>query len=84
LITFFTANENEAHSRLAKKETTIKKAACLVHTDFEEKFIKAEVINWKKLLEAGGWHQAKQKGWLRLEGKDYEVQDGDVMVIRHS
>ena len=83
LITFFTANENEARSWFVKEGTKAPQAAGVVHTDFEEKFIKAEVINWKKLLEAGGRSAAKQKGWLRLEGKEYVVQDGDVVVIRH-
>ena len=91
LITFFTVNENEARSWFVKEGTKAPQAAGVVHTDFEEKFIKAEVINWKKLLEAarsassgqGGWSAAKQKGWLRLEGKEYIVQNGDVMVIRH-
>jgi hypothetical protein len=41
------------------------------------------VVAYEKLVEAGGWHEAKQRGWLRLEGKDYVVEDGDVMVIRH-
>ena len=92
LITFFTANENEARSWFVKKGTKAPQAAGVIHTDFEKKFIKAEVINWGKLLEAaalagpgqGAWQRAKQKGWLRLEGKDYVVQEGDVMVIRHS
>ncbi|PIR06895.1 redox-regulated ATPase YchF [Candidatus Jorgensenbacteria bacterium CG_4_10_14_0_8_um_filter_39_13] len=92
LITFFTANENEARSWFVKKGTKAPQAAGVIHTDFEKKFIKAEVINWEKLLEAaalagpgqGAWQRAKQKGWLRLEGKDYVVQEGDVMVIRHS
>lgn len=91
LITFFTANENEARSWFVKKGTKAPQAAGVIHTDFEKKFIKAEVINWEKLLEAvasagpgqGAWQRAKQKGWLRLEGKDYVVQEGDVMVIRH-
>jgi len=83
LITFFTANENEARSWFVKKGTLAPKAASVVHTDFENKFIKAEVINWQKLVEAGSWHNTKQKGWLRLEGKDYVVQDGDVIEIRH-
>lgn len=82
-ITFFTANENEARSWFVKKGTKAPQAAGVVHTDFEQKFIKAEVIGWKKLLEAGNWSAARQKGWLRLEGKEYVVQDGDVMVIRH-
>ncbi len=83
LITFFTANENEARSWFIKGGTKAPRAAGVVHTDFEKKFIKAEVINWKKLVEAGSWNAAKGKGWLRLEGKDYVVEDGDVLVIRH-
>jgi small GTP-binding protein len=83
LVVFYTANENEARSWLVKKGTKAPQAAGVVHTDFEKKFIKAEAINWQKLLEGGSWTQTKQKGWLRLEGKDYVVQDGDVMVIRH-
>lgn len=82
LITFFTANENEARSWLIKQGTEIKKAAGLVHTDFEQKFIRAEVIQWDKLVAAGDWHQAKTKGWLRLEGKEYLVQDGDVIYFK--
>jgi hypothetical protein len=83
LITFFTANENEARSWYVKKGTKAPQAAGVIHGDFREKFIRAEVIRWDKLLEAGGWHQAKQKGWLRLEGKDYVAQEGDVVVVRH-
>ncbi len=83
LITFYTANENEARSWFIKKGTLAPRAAGIVHTDFENKFIKAEVINWQKLVEAGSWHNAKQKGWLRLEGREYVMQDGDVMVIKH-
>jgi len=82
LVTFFTANENEARSWFVKKGTKAPQAAGVIHTDFEKRFIKAEVINWQKLLEAKSWLIAKQKGWLRLEGKDYEVEDGDVMLIR--
>ncbi len=83
LITFYTANENEARSWFVKKGILAPQAAGVVHTDFEEKFIKAEVINWQELLETGSWHNAKEKGLIRLEGKEYEVQDGDVMVIKH-
>jgi hypothetical protein len=82
LVTFFTANENEARSWLIKQGTEIKKAAGLVHTDFEQKFIRAEVIQWDKLVAAGGWHQAKVKGLLRLEGREYLVQDGDVIYFK--
>ncbi len=83
LIIFYTANENEARSWFVKKGTLAPQAAGVVHTDFENKFIKAEVINWQKLMESGSWHNAKQKGFIRLEGKDYIVQDGDVIVIKH-
>ncbi len=84
LITFFTANTNEARSWFVKQGTKAPQAAGVVHTDFEEKFIKAEVINWEKLVESGSWAIAKQKGLARLEGKDYAVQDGDVVEVKHS
>lgn len=83
LISFLTTGEDESRAWTIKRGAKAPEAAGAIHTDFEKKFIRAEVIEWKKLLEAGGWTQAKQKGWLRLEGKDYLVQDGDVMVIRH-
>lgn len=83
LITFFTANQNEARSWFVKEGTKAPQAAGVVHTDFEEKFIKAEVINWEKLVEAGSWGEAKHKGLVRLEGKDYEVQEGDVVEVKH-
>ncbi|MBI2506574.1 MAG: DUF933 domain-containing protein [Candidatus Colwellbacteria bacterium] len=83
LITFFTANQNEARSWFVKKGTKAPQAAGVVHTDFEEKFIKAEVINWEKLTEIGSWNEAKHKGLIRLEGKDYETQEGDVMEVKH-
>lgn len=84
LITFFTANENEARSWFVKVGTKAPLAAGVIHTDFEQKFIKAEVINWQTLLNAGNWQQAKQKGLVRLEGKEYVVQEGDVMLVKHS
>ena len=59
--------------------TKAPKAAGVIHTDFEQGFIRAEVIQWDKLLEAGGYVQAKEKGWLRMEGKEYVIQDGDVV-----
>lgn len=83
LISFFTTGEDETRAWTIKKGVKASEAAGTIHTDFEKKFIRAEVINWQKLLEAGSWSAAKQKGWLRLEGKDYIVQNGDVMVIRH-
>jgi len=82
LVTFFTANENEARSWYVKKGTKIVQAVGVVHSDFEKKFIRAEVISWNKLIEAGSWQLAKQKGLLRLEGKDYIVQDGDIIMVK--
>ena len=75
--------EKEARAWALKKGTSMIEAAGIIHSDFQEKFIKAEVINWQKLLEAGGWHKAREKGWIATEGKDYLVQDGDVVVIKH-
>ena len=83
LISFFTTGEDEARAWTIKRGAKAPEAAGTIHTDFEKKFIRAEVINWQKLLEVGGWGAAKQKGKMRLEGKDYVVQDGDVMEIRH-
>ncbi|MBI5079421.1 redox-regulated ATPase YchF [Candidatus Wolfebacteria bacterium] len=83
LISFLTTGEDETRAWTIKKETKAPQAAGEIHGDFEKKFIKAEVINWQKLLEAGSWASAKQKGLIRLEGKEYVVQDGDVMIIKH-
>jgi hypothetical protein len=59
------------------------KAAGAIHSDFEKKFIRAEVVNWKALVDHGGYAGVREKGLLRLEGKEYIVKDGDVLVIRH-
>lgn len=84
LISFLTTGEDETRAWTIKKGAKTPEAAGTIHTDFEKKFIRAETINWNKLLEAGSWVNAKQKGWIRIEGKDYTVENGDVMVIRHS
>jgi ribosome-binding ATPase YchF (GTP1/OBG family) len=84
LISFFTiVGEQEARAWPAKRGTKAIEAAGMIHSDFEKKFIKAEVINWQKLVEAENWANARQKGWIRLEGKEYEIQDGDVIIIKH-
>lgn len=83
LISFFTTGEDETRAWTIYKGAKAPEAAGAIHSDFEKKFIRAEVINWQKLLESAGWPQAKTKGWIRLEGKEYVVEDGDVMVIRH-
>lgn len=78
LITFFTAGPKESHAWTIKKNTKAPKAAGRIHTDFELGFIKAEIINWQNLIKTGSDLAAKEKGLVRLEGKDYLIQDGDV------
>lgn len=82
LISFFTANENEVKAWAIPSGTKAIKAAGTVHSDMERGFIKAEVIGFDKLWEQGSIHQAKEKGVLGLEGKEYVVQDGDVIFFR--
>ena len=83
LISFFTTGPDESRAWTIRQGSKAPQAAGAIHTDFEKKFIRAEVINCAKLLEAGSWSAAKQKGWLRLEGKEYVFQDGDVTEFRH-
>jgi hypothetical protein len=82
LITFITAGPKESKAWTCAVGTKAPQAAGIIHTDFEKGFIRAEVIQWNKLLEAGGYPQARDKGWLRVEGKEYVVQDGDVVHFR--
>ncbi len=83
LMSFLTAGETEVRAWTVPKNSPAPKAAGAIHSDFEKKFIRAEVIHWQKLVDYGGYPQARQHGDLRLEGKEYVVQDGDVLVIRH-
>lgn len=83
LITFYTiTGGKECRAWTLKKGMKAPDAGGVVHTDFKEKFIKAEVINWQKLVEAGSWTKAKEKGLLQTAGKDYLVQDGDVIEFK--
>lgn len=82
LISYFTAGEKEVRAWTIKSGTLAPAAAGVIHTDFEKGFIKADVTAWDKLVEAGGWAEAKEKGWVRLEGRDYVFQDGDVAIFR--
>ena len=83
LMSFLTAGETEVRAWTIPMNSPAAKAAGAIHTDFENKFIRAEVVNWKHLVEYGGYPGAREKGVLRLEGKEYIVKDGDVLVIRH-
>ena len=83
LMSFLTAGEDECRAWTIPIGSNAVKAAGAIHSDFEKKFIRAEVVNWKTLVDQNGYHGLREKGQLRLEGKEYIVQDGDVLVIRH-
>ena len=82
LITFFTANENEARAWTVKRGTSVLEAAGKIHTDMQKGFIKAEVISFEELDKIGSLSLARERGLLRIEGRDYEVKDGDLIYIR--
>lgn len=82
LISFFTVGEDECRAWTIRNGTSAQQAAGTIHTDMEKGFIRAEVVGYKTLVDEGGWQQCKEKGVLRLEGKEYTVKDGDIMSIR--
>ena len=79
LITFLTTGEDETRAWTTRRGSTAPEAGRAVHNDFKEKFIRAEVINWKDLLDCGSYAVARSKGLVRTEGKEYIVKDGDVI-----
>lgn len=82
LYTYFTAGVQEVRAWTIRKGTKAPQAAAVIHTDFERGFIRAEVVSYEDLVSAGSMNAAKEKGQLRLEGKEYVVADGDVMHFR--
>ena len=82
LIPFFTSGEKETRAWTIRRGQNAQEAAGKIHTDLARGFIRAEVIEWDKLVEAGGEPEAKRRGWLRVEGRDYVVKDGDVLNVR--
>ena len=83
LISFFTAGQdNEARARAIRRGTRARQAAGAVHTDMERGFVAAEVTFWEDLVRAGGYTPAREAALSRLEGRDYEVRDGDVVTFR--
>jgi ribosome-binding ATPase len=82
LITFLTTGEDETRAWTIKRNSTAPQAGTAIHNDFKDKFIRADVIAWDKLLEAGSWSKAREIGSLRTEGKEYIIRDGDVIEFK--
>ena len=82
LRTFLTTGEKETRAWTFRAGAKAPEAAGVIHTDFQRGFIRAETIQWDELLECGSWAKAREVGKARVEGKDYVVQDGDVMDFR--
>lgn len=82
LMTYFTTGEDESRAWTVKVGSTAPVAGMAIHTDFRDKFIRAEVISTEKLLEAGSYGKAREKGWVKTEGKEYVVKDGDVIEFK--
>ena len=82
LLSYLTAGEDETRAWTIRQGTKAPQAAGKIHTDFERGFIKAEVVNYQDLLDCGSYAGAREKGLVRMEGKDYVVKDGDVILFR--
>jgi ribosome-binding ATPase YchF (GTP1/OBG family) len=82
LISYLTAGPKEVRAWTIERGTRAPQAAGKIHTDFEKGFIRAEIVSFNQLVEAGSMAAAKEHGWVRLEGKDYVMQDGDVVLFR--
>jgi len=82
LITYFTTGETESRAWTIKKGWTAPEAGTTIHTDFKDKFVRAEIILWSELLEAGSYAKARELGLVRIEGKEYVVKDGDVVEFK--
>lgn len=82
LVSFFTVVNDEVKAWTVKKQTQAVDAAGVIHTDMQKGFIRAEVVSYEDLMSAGTYPEARKKGSVRLEGKTYEVQDGDIITFR--
>lgn len=82
LITFFTTGEDETRAWTVLRDSTAPEAGAAIHSDFQDKFIRADITSYEKLIEAESYAVAREKGWVRTEGKQYVVQDGDVIEFR--
>jgi GTP-binding protein YchF len=81
LITFYTGSEKECNAWSIQRGASVKEAAGVIHTDLEQGFVTADVVNVSKLIETGGWVKAKEEGIVKNHGKDYTVEDGDYIII---
>jgi ribosome-binding ATPase YchF (GTP1/OBG family) len=79
---FTVAGQKQVQAWSVKRGTMVKEAVGMIHSDFADKFIRAEVIPFDKLAVAGSYSEAKAWGWVRVEGKEYEVKDGDVVTVK--
>jgi len=84
LIAMLTTGPKETRSWTITKGAKAPQAAGKIHTDFEKGFVRVEVVNWQELLKTGGWFKAKEKGLIRMEGKEYVMQDGDTVIFHFS
>ncbi len=82
LITYFTTGTDETRAWTIRRGSAAPVAGAAIHTDFKDKFIRAEIISYQKLTEAGSYAVARENGWTRTEGKEYIVKDGDVIEFR--
>jgi hypothetical protein len=84
LITFFTTGPDETRAWTVRRGATAPEAAGKIHSDIEEGFVRAEVINWSDFIAAEGESKAREKGLIRTEGKEYVMQDGDIVNFLHN
>lgn len=84
LITFFTTGHEESRAWPVLSGSTAPMAGAVIHNDFRDKFIRSEVVQWDRLIKAGSWNSAREQALIRTEGKEYIVNDGDVMIFLHS
>ncbi|MAF80350.1 redox-regulated ATPase YchF [bacterium] len=83
LMSFFTTGEKETRAWTVRRGALAPEAAGVIHTDFEEKFIRMDVVSYDDFISCGGWSGARSKGKARTEGREYEVADGDVVLVKH-
>lgn len=84
LINYFTTGEKESRAWTILSGAKAPEAAGVIHTDFKKNFIALEVVSYEDFIHTGSWNAAKENGKMRLEGRDYIVKDGDVVIVKHN